>query len=106
MRDKFVYTYDGFGNGIIYINGDLDVSSIYMRTADKSNDDAWIIGKLNTEYIKGILDEITIWNISLSESDFHRLYESGMNYFFQIKLLKNSIIFVISSCSLFVVFVI
>ena len=82
--EHWVFTYDASTNNkSIYFNGSLDSDDI--SSADTSAIGEFIIGDwLGTvdETFEGRLDEIGIWNRSLSSSEVSQLYNSGVGLSF------------------------
>jgi len=78
-------TYDGSTNasGIkLYVNGSVFGSSAaiagsYTAPSGNANGDVYI-GRYNTEYADGNIDEVAVFNSELSQSDVTAIYGSGV----------------------------
>jgi len=73
----------GMFNGtdiLFYINGNYENSSQTASTDVQSSDDNIRIGTLNEDgWFNGTIDEVRIWNRSLSASEIYQQYASNLN---------------------------
>ena len=66
------------GNRVIYINGNQDNSNVIATSLSSPNNDMTTIGTRygSSDYFKGIIDEIRIYNSALSPTEIQNLFNS------------------------------
>ncbi|MCK5321107.1 VCBS repeat-containing protein [Candidatus Pacearchaeota archaeon] len=80
------------GSAIIYHNG-LNVTTDSSILTDFKINDSWELGYMDTEYyFNGTMDEVAIWNRSLSASEISEMYNlSKVKYQYNITSLDDAV---------------
>ena len=74
-------TADRDGNGVMYVNGATTLgktaADMFEDTQNLNNDGSWHVGRIDSSYVTGLIDEVAIWNVALDADAVAAVYNSG-----------------------------
>ena len=95
LKNKKWYHICGSWNGAelkVYVNGTLEDTVSNVTNVDQRNGDFYIGSGLNSATFDGHVDDMIIWNRSLSDSEIQQVYRRGSNRIkYQVRYCSDSI---------------